>query len=43
MEELANQAEEAANRGEQGQVYKITKIVSGKYRGATDAPIVDKQ
>ena len=42
MEDLANQAEEAANRGEQGQVYKITKLVSGKYRGATDTPIVDK-
>ena len=43
MEDLASQAEEAANRGEQGQVYKITKLVSGKYRGATDTPIMDKQ
>ena len=43
MEGLTSQAEEAANRGEQGQVHKITKLVSGKYRGATDTPIVDKQ
>ena len=43
MEDLASQAEEAANREEQGQVYKITKLVSGKYRGATDTPIADKQ
>ena len=43
MEDLASQAEEAANRGEQGQVYKITRILSGKYRGATDTPILDKQ
>ena len=26
-------------RGEQGQVYKITKLVSGKYRGSTVALI----
>jgi len=43
MEDLANQGEEAASRGEQGQVYKVTKLVNGKYRGATDAPIVNKQ
>ena len=43
MEDLANQEEEAAIRGEQGQTYKITKFVSGKYRGATDMPTVDKQ
>nr|KAG5700914.1 hypothetical protein BaRGS_012321 [Batillaria attramentaria] len=43
MEDLASQAEEAASRGEQGRVYKITKLVSGKYRGATDTPIADKQ
>ena len=28
---------------EQGQVYKVTKLVSGKYSLATDKPIVDKQ
>lgn len=33
---LANQAEVAANRGEQGKVYKITKIVCGRYRRITD-------
>ena len=43
MEDLANQVEEAASRGEQGQVCKVTKLVNGKYRGATDAPIVNKQ
>ena len=43
MEDLASQAEEAANREEQGQLYTITKLVSGKYRGATDTPIADKQ
>ena len=43
MEDLASQAEEAASRGKQGQVCKIAKLVSGKYRGATDTPIVDKQ
>ena len=39
----AGQAEEAANSGEQRQVLKITKLVSGKYCGATDTPIVDRQ
>ena len=39
----AGQAEEAANSGEQRQVLKITKLVNGKYCGATDTPIVDKQ
>lgn len=43
MEDLASQAEEATNRGEQRQVYKIIKLVSGKYRGTTVTPIVDKQ
>ena len=43
IEDLASQAEEAAKRGEQRKLYKITKIASGKYRGATDMPIMDKQ
>ena len=43
MENLASQAEEATNRGEQGEVYKITKLISGKYCGATEMPIMDKQ
>jgi len=29
--------------GNNKNVYKITKLLSGKYRRATDAPIVDKQ
>ena len=43
VDDLASQAEEAAGRGEQGKVYKITKIVAGKYRGTSNAPITDKQ
>ena len=44
MEDLASQMEEAANREEQGQVYKITKLIRGsEHLGATDMPIVDKQ
>ena len=39
MGDQPSQAEEAANREEQGEVYKITKLVSGKYRGATDTPL----
>jgi len=33
IDELARQAEHAANRGEQGKVYKIRKLVCGKYGG----------
>ena len=43
IEDLESQAEEAAHRGEQGQVHKITKLVSSRYRRATDTPIVDRQ
>lgn len=43
LEDLASQAEEAARKGEQGKVYKITKIVSGKHRRTTEAPILDKK
>ena len=43
MEDLTSQAEEATNKGEQGQVYKITKLVSSKYRRDTDMPIVDSR
>ena len=43
MEDLASQADEAANRGEQGQVYKITKLISGKHHMTTGTLIVDKQ
>ena len=37
MEILANQV--AASKGWQGKVYKIIKIVCGKYHGTTDTPI----
>ena len=43
INDLASQAEDAASRGKQGRVYKITKLVCGRYRGGTDAPIMDKQ
>jgi len=43
METLANQAEVATSKGEQGKVYKITEIVCGKYRGTTDTPITYEQ
>ena len=43
MADVPSRAEDVANRGEQGQVYKITKLISGKYRGATDTLMVDKQ
>ena len=44
IKDLANQAEEASKKqGKQGQVYKITKLIRGKYHRATNTPIVDKQ
>ncbi|XP_073670211.1 uncharacterized protein [Paramisgurnus dabryanus] len=42
MDDLASQAEEAASKGEQGKVYKITKVICGKYCGTKDIPITDK-
>ena len=42
MEDLGNQAEEAAAMGDQGKLYKLTKIISGKFRSTTDSPIEDK-
>ena len=42
LEDLATQAEEAAQRGEQGQVYRITKIICGKFKGNMDVPIKGK-
>ena len=38
MEGLAREAEEAVARGEQGRVYKITKLVSGNYRDLQTHP-----
>ena len=43
MEELAKEAEEAAQKVEQRNVYKITKFICGKYSGSRHAPIRDKQ
>ncbi|KAK7101726.1 hypothetical protein V1264_020063 [Littorina saxatilis] len=43
MEELATQAEEAATKGEQGSLYKITKQISGKFKSASAGPVKDKQ
>ncbi|KAL9971331.1 hypothetical protein ACROYT_G023842 [Oculina patagonica] len=43
IDELASQAENAANRGQQGKVYKITKLVCGKYGGRKLAPVKDVQ
>jgi len=43
MEELAKEAEEAAQKGEQKNVYKVTKLICGKYNGIRNTPIRDKQ
>ena len=43
IEQLADEAEEAAARGEQGKVYKITKQVCGKFKGSTGGPVKDRQ
>lgn len=42
-EDLVSKAEEAANRGKQGQLYRITKLISAKHRGATERSIVGKE
>lgn len=43
MEHLAAEAQEAAARGEQGKLYKITKQVCGKFKGSAGGPVKDKQ
>ncbi|XP_033106314.1 uncharacterized protein LOC117108409 [Anneissia japonica] len=43
IDNLANQAEESAKKGEQGKVFQLTKLISGKYRGNASAPIEDIQ
>ena len=40
---LTKEAEEAAQKGEQKNVYKISKLISGKYSGNRSVPIRDKQ
>ena len=42
IEDLARQAEEAAEKGEQGKIYKITRQICGKFQSTNDAPIKDK-
>ena len=43
MEDLAKEAEEAVQKGEQRNVYKVTKLICGKYNGNRNVPIQDKQ
>ena len=43
MEGLPKEAEEAAQKGEQSNVYKITKLICGKYSGNRNVPIRDKR
>lgn len=42
MEELAKEAEEAAQKGEQRNVYKVTKLICGKYNGSRNASEINK-
>ncbi|CAC5359838.1 unnamed protein product [Mytilus coruscus] len=43
MDNLADQAEEAANKREQGNLYKITKIICGRGKSSPNIPVKDKQ
>ena len=43
MQDLAKEAEEAAQKGEQRNVYKVTKLICGKYNGNRNVPIGDKK
>lgn len=43
IDALATKAEEAANRGEQGKLYEITKAVSGRKRPSPNFPVKDKK
>ncbi|KAK3761956.1 hypothetical protein RRG08_035160 [Elysia crispata] len=43
LEDMATQAEEAAYKGDQRNIYKITKQVCGKFRSITTAPIKNKE
>ncbi|KAK3760073.1 hypothetical protein RRG08_064743 [Elysia crispata] len=43
LEDMATQAEEAAYKGDQRTLYKITKQVCGKFRSITTAPIKNKE
>ncbi|KAI4885603.1 hypothetical protein NFI96_005381 [Prochilodus magdalenae] len=43
LNNLASEAEEAARKGEQGKLYKITKTISGKFHSNNNAPVKDKE
>ena len=43
LNNLASQAEDASNRGEISNLYKITKIISGRNRTTPTVPIKDKE
>ena len=43
VDNLARQVEDVASKGEQGKVYKIIRVLSGKRKITTVAPIADKQ
>ncbi|XP_076109491.1 uncharacterized protein LOC143078515 [Mytilus galloprovincialis] len=42
MDSLAEKAEEAANKGEKGNLYKITKIICGKNTASSNIHVKDK-
>ena len=42
INDLAEQAQEAANKGEQGELYKITKQICGKFVSSSSGPVKDK-
>ena len=41
IDDLGRQAEDASSKGEQGKMYKITKVGCGKYHGPTNTPVRD--
>lgn len=43
MDDFGSQVEVATSIGEQGKVYKVTKVVFGKFCGLTDALVGDKE
>lgn len=43
MEDLVKQAEDAAKRGEQGTLYRISNTICGRYRRNTSIPITNQQ
>ena len=43
MDQLAAEAEDAAGRGEQGEVYKITQRVCGKFKGRRECMRTDQR